>query len=247
MATSLALPPPESIEAVIFDAGGVLVLPDAMFGQLALRTLDHESRLEDWPRAYYSANLLLDSLELPDWGGTRRAMASAVGVPDDQLEAAVPLIEQLIASAPWVPVDGAVDLLWSLAAAGYKLAVVSNAFGTVERQLQELGVCSVGGAGIPRVGVVIDSRVVGVEKPDARIFQLALDALGVEASRSVYVGDTVKFDVLGAEGAGLHPVHYDPYHLCRGEHGHVAALTELGEWFAPATGTTAGDGDAKPD
>ena len=149
MATSLALPAPESMEAVIFDAGGVLVLPDAMFGRLALRTLDHESRLEDWPRAYYSANLHLDSLELPDWGGMRRAIASAVGVPDDRLEAAVPLIEQLIASAPWVPVDGAVDLLWSLAGAGYKLAVVSNAFGTVERQLHDLGVCSVGGGGNP--------------------------------------------------------------------------------------------------
>ena len=155
------------------------------------------------------------------------------GVADDQLDAAVPLIEQLIASAPWVPVDGAVDLLWSLGGAGYQLAVVSNAFGTVERQLHELRVCSVAGDGMPRVGVVIDSRVVGVEKPDARIFQLALDALGVEAARAVYVGDTVKFDVQGAEGAGLRPVHFDPFHLCTGPHSHVSALAELSDWFVP--------------
>jgi putative hydrolase of the HAD superfamily len=216
-----------------------------MFGQLALRTLDHESRLEDWPRAYYSANLLLDSLDLPDWGGMRRAIASTVGVPDDQLDAAVPLIEQLIASAPWVPVDGAIDLLWSLAGAGYKLAVVSNAFGTVERQLQDLGVCSVAGDGIPRVGAVIDSRVVGVEKPDPRIFQLALDALGVEASRSVYVGDTVKFDVSGAEGAGLHPVHFDPFQLCSGVHSHISALPELGAWYVPVNEPTDDAGRAE--
>ena len=44
MATSISLPPPEAIDAVIFDAGGVLLLPDPMFGQLALRTLQHESR-----------------------------------------------------------------------------------------------------------------------------------------------------------------------------------------------------------
>ena len=98
--------------------------------------------------------------------------------------------------------------------------------------------------GIPRVGAVIDSRVVGVEKPDARIFQLALDALGVEASRSVYVGDTVKFDVRGAEGAGLHPVHFDPFYLCSGEHSHVGALAELGEWFAPK-GAAGDDGHAE--
>jgi putative hydrolase of the HAD superfamily len=234
---SPTLPAPESIDALIFDAGGVLVLPDASFGQLALRTLNHDSRLEDWPRAYYSANLLLDSLELPDWGGMRRAIASAVGVPDDQLDAAVPLIEQLIASAPWVPVDGVVDLLRSLGGAGYQLAVVSNAFGTVERQLQELGVCSVTGDGMPRVGVVIDSHVVGVAKPDARIFQLALDALGVEAARTVYVGDTVKFDVQGAEGAGLHAIHFDPFQLCTGAHSHVSAPAELSDWFVLRQGT----------
>ncbi len=233
MAPSPTLPARESTDALIFDAGGVLVLPDAAFGQLALRTLDRGSPVEDWPRAYYTANLVLDSLGLADWGGMRRAIASAVGVADDQLDAAVPLIEQLIASAPWVPVDGAVDLLWSLGGAGYQLAVVSNAFGTVERQLHELRVCSVAGDGMPRVGVVIDSRVVGVEKPDARIFQLALDALGVEAARAVYVGDTVKFDVQGAEGAGLRPVHFDPFHLCTGPHSHVSALAELSDWFVP--------------
>jgi putative hydrolase of the HAD superfamily len=229
-------PAPDSIDAVIFDAGGVLILPDASFGRAALQALKHESRLEDWPRAYYQANLLLDSLELADWGGMRRAIASAVGVPDEQLDAAAPLIEQLIVSAPWVPIDGAVDLLWRLARAGYKLAVVSNAFGTIQRQLEELKVCSVTGDGMPRVGAVIDSHVVGVEKPDPRIFNLALAALEVDASRSIYVGDTVKFDVLGAEGAGLHPVHFDPFGLCSGPHSHVSALVEVGEGLAPNQG-----------
>jgi putative hydrolase of the HAD superfamily len=229
-----AFRPPEPIDAVIFDAGGVLLLPDARFGQAALQALKHESRLEDWPRAYYEANLLLDSLEVADWGGMRRTIASAVGVPDEQLDAAVPLIEQLIAAAPWVPVDGAVDLLWRLAGAGYQLAVVSNAFGTIQRQLEELKVCSVTGEGLPRVGTVIDSHVVGVAKPDARIFHLALAALEVDASRSIYVGDTVKFDVLGAEAAGLHPVHFDPFGLCSGAHSHVSALAEVGDWLAPS-------------
>ncbi len=227
------LPPSESIDAVIFDAGGVLLLPDASFGQAALRALKHESAVEEWPRAYYEANLLLDSLELADGGGLRGAIASAIGVPDDQLEAVAPLIEQLIVAAPWVPVDGAVDLLWRLAGAGYQLGVVSNAFGTVQRQLEELKVCSVIADGMPRVATVIDSHVVGVEKPDPRIFRLAVDVLDVDPSRSIYVGDTVKFDVVGAEAAGLHPVHFDPFGLCEGAHGHISALSELGDWLAP--------------
>jgi putative hydrolase of the HAD superfamily len=224
-------PDRDSIDAVIFDAGGVLLLPEAMIGQAAVRALNCDPRLQDWPMAYYTANLLLDSVEGSDWLGTRRAMASTVGVPDDQLDSAIPLIERLIASAPWVPVEGAVDLLSSLAVAGYQLAVVSNAFGTVQRQLEDLRVCSLVGEGMPRVGAVIDSRVVGVEKPDPRIFHLALEALGVEASRSVYIGDTVKFDVLGAQGAGLHAIHFDPFHLCNGDHSHVSGHDELGAWL----------------
>ncbi len=231
MAFPDGLPDRESIDAVIFDAGGVLLLPEARIGQAAVRVLHRDSHVEDWPLAYYTANLLLDSVEGADWLGTERAMASSVGVPDDQLDAAIPLIEQLMASAPWVPVEGAVDLLSSLAGAGYRLAVVSNAFGTMQRQLEELRVCSVTGEGMPQVGAVIDSRVVGVEKPDPRIFHLALEALGVEASRSVYIGDTVKFDVLGARGAGLYAVHFDPFHLCNGDHSHVSAHDELGAWL----------------
>jgi putative hydrolase of the HAD superfamily len=233
VALSPGLPPPGSIDAVIFDAGGVLLLPDATFGQAAIRALKPGSGPEDWPRAYYEANLVLDSLETADGGGMRRAIASAAGIPDDQVDAALPMIEQLMVSMPWVPVEGAVDLLWSLAGAGYKLAVVSNAFGTVQRQLEELKVCSVTTDGMPRVGTVIDSHVVGVEKPDPRIFHLALEALGAEPSRSIYVGDTVTFDVQGAEAAGLRPVHYDPYALCTGPHSHVATLAELGHWLAP--------------
>lgn len=231
VAPPAALPAPESVDAVIFDAGGVLLLPDARVGQTALSALGGGPRFQDWPRAYYSAGARLDSMDVADWGGLGRGLAAAVGVPEAQLDAAAPLIEQLIVLAPWAPVDGAVDVLRSLEAAGYKLGVVSNAFGTVERQLEELRVCSVTSDGMPRVGTVIDSHLVGIEKPDPRIFHLALEALGTEASRSIYVGDTVKFDVLGAEAAGLHPVHFDPYHLCGGVHSHISALVELSDWL----------------
>jgi putative hydrolase of the HAD superfamily len=134
-------------------------------------------------------------------------------------------------STPWVAAPQAIDVLWSLSAAGYQLAVVSNAFGTVEADLQRLGICSVAGGTLPPVAVVIDSHLVGVAKPDPGIFNMALDALGVEPSRSIYVGDTVRFDVLGAQAAGLHPVHVDPFDLCHGDHGHVASLAELRTWL----------------
>jgi putative hydrolase of the HAD superfamily len=226
-----ALPAREAIDAVVFDAGGVLMLPDAEACRAAVRALDCESHREDWQRAHYAANLLLDQMDTPDWPSVRRAIAAEAGVPDDQLDAASALIEEVIAGTPWVPVDGAANVLRELSDAGYQLAVVSNATGTVAQQLEQHGICSVTGGAMPRVEVVIDSHLVGIEKPDPRIFHLALETLAAEPARCLYVGDTVKFDVLGARAAGLHPVHVDPFSLCDGTHSHISALAELADWL----------------
>ena len=43
-------------------------------------------------------------------------------------------------------------------------------------------------------------------KPDARIFQLALARLGVDAASAVYVGDDRARDVEGARAAGLRAI-----------------------------------------
>lgn len=53
---------------------------------------------------------------------------------------------------------------------------------------------------------MIDSTVVGVAKPDAQIFQAALDELKLPAQDCAYVGDKYEADVVGAAGAGLTPI-----------------------------------------
>jgi putative hydrolase of the HAD superfamily len=227
----LSLPDRRDIDAVVFDAGGVLLLPDAEACRAAIATLDCASSPEDWRRAHYATLPLLDEMQPIDWLVHRRALATEVGVPDECLDAAAALIEDVMVSTAWVAVPGAADALRALASAGYQLAVVSNAWGLVEQWLEEHGVCSVQGGDLPQVAAVIDSHLVGVEKPDPRIFQLAIDVVGVPAERSLYVGDTIRFDVDGAYGAGLHPVHVDPYDFCDGSHRHIVDLTELTSWL----------------
>jgi HAD superfamily hydrolase (TIGR01549 family) len=56
--------------------------------------------------------------------------------------------------------------------------------------------------------LVVSSRL-GVSKPDPRVFQMALDRIGVAAEHAVYVGDTYIKDVLGARAAGLTPILLD--------------------------------------
>jgi HAD superfamily hydrolase (TIGR01509 family) len=87
---------------------------------------------------------------------------------------------------------------------GLQLVVVSNADGSVERQLKRDDIRSYFDA-------VIDSHIVGFEKPDPRIFQHALDVSGAAAERTLYVGDIYGIDVVGARSAGLHAVLLDPY------------------------------------
>jgi putative hydrolase of the HAD superfamily len=229
----VGLPPSDGIDAVLLDAGGVLLLPDADAGRRALQALGCESIAEDWHRAHYLVGRALDDMEPIDWPAMDRLVASVVGAPEPDLEEAARIVRDHYLAVPWVPVQGATEALRALGAAGYLLGVVSNAGGTVEEWLAQGRVCSTSNdEGVPPVGVVIDSSVVGIEKPEPGIFHLALEALGVEAERTIYVGDIVRFDVVGAEAAGLQPVHLDPLGSCGGRHCHVSSLEELVEWLA---------------
>jgi HAD superfamily hydrolase (TIGR01549 family) len=89
---------------------------------------------------------------------------------------------------------------------GYILGVVSNADGRIAAALAECGLA-------PHFTTIIDSHVVGVEKPDARIFQLALDACGAQPAETMFVGDIYEIDVQGARNAGIAPLLIDPLNL----------------------------------
>ncbi|MST35102.1 HAD-IA family hydrolase, partial [Acidimicrobiaceae bacterium USS-CC1] len=121
---------------------------------------------------------------------------------------------------------GARDGVARLAAAGARLAVVSNSDGTVAATLAALAL-------IPEGVPVLDSATVGVAKPDPAIFALALARLGVPAARAVHVGDVPSADVVGARAAGVRPLHLDPIGWCgAGDHEHVAALGEVADLLA---------------
>jgi HAD superfamily hydrolase (TIGR01509 family) len=85
----------------------------------------------------------------------------------------------------------------------YRLGVVSNANGTVREKLRRVGLAEY-------FEVILDSHEEGVEKPDPRIFQLALERLGARAEEAVHVGDYYHIDVVGARAAGVRAVLLDP-------------------------------------
>lgn len=93
--------------------------------------------------------------------------------------------------------------LTRLREAGLRLAVISNSDGRAEEALEAVGIRE-------QFEFVIDSQLVGVEKPDPRIFAIALERMGLGPADGLYVGDIYEVDVIGARRAGLDVILLDP-------------------------------------
>lgn len=81
----------------------------------------------------------------------------------------------------------------------FRIAVVSNFYGNLDRVLDDGGLA-------PFIDAAIDSSVVGHAKPDPRIFEAALNAIGVNASNAVMVGDSLDKDLAPARQLGMKTV-----------------------------------------
>lgn len=106
--------------------------------------------------------------------------------------------------------DGLHDALQHMREAGWRLGVVSNSEGHVVEILTEVGLASL-------FEVIVDSGVEGISKPDPRIFEIALERMGVDPQDAWYAGDVPTVDVEGARAAGMQAAlidslnHYDGY------------------------------------
>ena len=77
----------------------------------------------------------------------------------------------------------------------YPLVLVSNFYGNVETVLADFDLARY-------FKKVVESAVVGIRKPDPRIFALGVEALGVPAENVLVVGDSYKKDIVPAESIG---------------------------------------------
>jgi putative hydrolase of the HAD superfamily len=223
------------ITAVFLDVGGVFHLPTEDRMREALRGAGFELPSDVLARAHY-AGMTGHDRGAPDADYTGlmepyvEEMVRALEVPAVQAGAAsAALLAALTVPGAWAGhLQESIDELPALAATGVRIAIVSNSDGTVAARLREEAICQVGeGPGVP-VAAVIDSGAIGLSKPDPRIWEPALAATGARPEDAVHVGDSLLTDVGGARAAGIRPVHFDPFRLCRLEdHEHAASLAEV--------------------
>lgn len=83
----------------------------------------------------------------------------------------------------------------------YPMVLVSNFYGNIQTVLGEFGLDGV-------FFQIIESAVVGVRKPDPRIFSLGVEALGLKPDEVVVVGDSIDKDIVPARQAGCHTVWF---------------------------------------
>jgi putative hydrolase of the HAD superfamily len=228
---------------IFLDAGGVLVFPAPAVMLPPLRAAGADPDLETLRRAHYRTMAAQDVPGSPEprhddwWLRYLTVYVAECGIPADRVEPVAAGMAETTWGIGWTHVaEGTGAALTDLAGLGLPMGVVSNSDGTAESWLRRLGVCYAPHADQPppeagvQVGVVVDSAVAGVAKPDPAIFAIALAAIGLAASPAVmHVGDSLRYDVTGALAAGLTPVHLDPYGFCPAPagHRHVTSLAEV--------------------
>lgn len=200
---------------MLFDAGGTLIELDFAFIAHCAREQGSPVSIESLRRGEVIARQRIDEGargqgRVAGRDADRRFRYFAVLLESAGLapEPAAKLTDALEASHAedllWrIEIEGASAVLAGLRARGIATGVVSNADGRVEAMLDRLGMTR-------HLGLVLDSHLEGVEKPDPEIFTRALTRLSLAASRTLYVGDIYSIDALGARAAGLTPVLLDP-------------------------------------
>jgi putative hydrolase of the HAD superfamily len=202
--------------AVFFDAGETLVHPHPSFPDLFARILAREGHevspdairdrihvvSDRFREAARTNELWTTSPEKSRrfWHEVYAIFLRDIGIADDTL--ADTCYREFTDLANYALFDDVVPALRRLKEEDLTLGVVSNFEEWLERLLEQLGVRSY-------FAVRVISGVEGFEKPDPRIFQLAMERAGVEPGRSVYVGDNPEFDVDPALAVGMFPVLID--------------------------------------
>jgi HAD superfamily hydrolase (TIGR01509 family) len=204
------------LETVFLDAGGVLLFPnwtrvsDALAAHgvavtpAALAAAEPHARRQlddrqviggttDASRGWLFFDLILEK------AGIAPSPATAAALDELQAYHRAHNLWELVPDAVRPALNGLRDL-------GLRLTVVSNANGTLCAHLARIGLDGL-------VDCVLDSYDMRVEKPDPRLFEMALERSRAARETTIHVGDLYNVDVIGARNAGIRAVLVDEANL----------------------------------
>lgn len=187
-----------SIQAALFDLDGTLLdRRDTFRRHLELQVARHPELFRPEEADRYVARLLeLDENGTLDRTAFYDRVEAEYGLPAGGSAILVQDFERHFPEA-CTPLPYVAETLHVLRRSGLKLAVVTNGGSVIQnRKLDRLGIRSF-------LDAVLISEEVGFRKPDTRIFQAALDQLGVMPGAAAFIGDDPESDIAGAMASGL--------------------------------------------
>ncbi len=185
-----------TVRAIFFDFGGVIARMDR--GLLAEMEVRYGLPKGSFIKALYA---------IPEWKaaeigeGTEEAWVAAVRRRLDEL-AGRPLPDiRSEWAAMWGTLDADVLRLAERLGESYDVGLISNSTPRLEGELRDHHKID----GLFKV--IVNSALVGIAKPDRRIYHLAAERMGVEPSACVHIDD-LAHNVEGAREAGFQAIHH---------------------------------------
>jgi HAD superfamily hydrolase (TIGR01549 family) len=215
----------KKIKAILFDLDGTLFHHLPTSGEVFVKHLrdlglqiseEDRVRAEHWVHYYFahSPEIQADSKMFEEdskgfWINFTQRRLIASGMEQTQAVELAPQVSDHMSEAYrpkiYVP-EEAHTLLKFLQGSGYVLGMVSNRESPYREEMQK-----------QKLDCYFQFFLAGGEvnsfKPDALIFERALELAGTSAQETMYVGDNYFADIVGSHRAGLTPVLYDPINL----------------------------------
>jgi HAD superfamily hydrolase (TIGR01509 family) len=213
---------------IFFDVGNTLLFPNRA-RMLAPLPPDRHPTLEGWQalerrtKAEFDQGMGAGIVDHNFWWTFHTYLLSDGDGLDELMR--TQLVENTRTSANWDQIlPGTREALERLRR-DYKIAVISNADGSIEAVLRRCGIEDC-------FASITDSGIVGHEKPHPAIFEAALRAMNAAPADSLYVGDVYSVDYVGAMNAGMQAVLFDVAGAYRDRDlPRVESLAELETWI----------------
>jgi len=197
----------ESLRFVFFDVGNTLLFPNrarilAPLYERKIAPTDEQLRQLEVEIKHKFDDIVEHGGRADEsfWSMFYRRLFEVLGLQDE------PLRQHFVAStrnsANWdQPRPGTREALAKIRNQ-YKTAVISNSDGKIADVVARAGIAD-------GFLSITDSGIVGKEKPNPKIFEIALKSVGAQPEESLYVGDVYSVDYCGATKAGMKAVLFD--------------------------------------
>lgn len=214
-----------AVETVIFDLGGTLIEYAGNFDKwpeletpgftAAYNTFSQNGRslppfeqflqagFRHLPRMWQAATRKEGNLQVHALLGEALAELGVTALENGDLLAAGQAYGAAIQQQAWL-IEGALEVVTAVSAAGYKVGLVSNTMFPGEMHKADMTRFGL----LPHFDATLFSADVNKWKPNADPFLHLLQEMEVRGETAVYVGDDPASDVVGGQAAGLRTIYF---------------------------------------